>query len=247
MRPYMPTRPRSGRDQATSASGTGTATLIIARTSNRDPQVLEIPERPPAADDRECREVVGRGRRFRGPLERPRIPGIVPRARALEVGPDQVGNEHQRAEPLEHYADRHQEIPRVPTAPGLVGVYSPRHAEKPGDVHAIERQVEADEEETEVQPAERLAVQPSREFREPVIEGGEYREEDCAHDDVVKVRDDEVRIPEVPIERRGAEHDPGESGDEELEQEGRAKEHRRPELNLAAHNRSTPFEEFNPD
>src|SRR5207247_8402113 len=107
------------------------------------------------------------------------------------------------------------------------------HAEKPGDVHAIERQVEADEEEPEVQPAERLAVHPSRNFREPVIEGGEYREEDCAHDDVVKVRDDEVRIPEVPIERRGPEHDPGESGDEELEQEGRANDHGRPALTLA--------------
>src|SRR6266404_4989459 len=98
MRPYMPTRPRSGRDQTTSASGTGTAT-------------------------------------------------------------------------------------------GLVGVDAPRHPEKPGDVHAIERQVEADEEEPEVQPAERLAAHTSRKFREPVIEGGEYREEDCAHDDVVKVRD----------------------------------------------------------
>jgi hypothetical protein len=49
------------------------------------------------------------------------------------------------------------------------------------------------------------------------------------------VGDDEVRIPELPIERRGAEHDAGEPGDEELEQEGRAEEHRRPELILPPH------------
>jgi hypothetical protein len=44
---------------------------------------------------------------------------------------------------------------------GLVGVDPARHAEKPGNVHAVERQVEADEEEPEVQPAERsLYIRP---------------------------------------------------------------------------------------
>ena len=66
-------------------------------------------------------------------------------------------------------------------------------------------------------------VHPARELREPVIEAAEEREEDGAHDDIVKVRDDEVRIAQLPIERRGSQHDPGEPGNQELEQESRCR------------------------
>ncbi len=86
-----------------------------------------------------------------------------PRARP-EIRPDQVADEHQHAGRLKEHADRHDQIPGVPPAPGLVGVDAARHAENPGNVHEIERQMEADDEQPEVQLAERLAVHPARDI-----------------------------------------------------------------------------------
>src|SRR6266478_6222402 len=85
-------------------------------------------------------------------------------------------------------------------------------------MHEIEGQMKADNEEPEMQPAERLAVHFSRHFRKPVIESAESREEDSAHDDVVEVRDHEVGIPKMPIERCYAQHDPRKTGDQELKE-----------------------------
>ena len=85
------------------------------------------------------------------------------------------------------------QVQRVPPAAGFVGVDAPRHAEQPGDVHHVERQVEADHEQPEVQLAQPLAQHPAGDFRVPVVERGEEREENAADDHVVEVRHDEVR------------------------------------------------------
>ena len=50
--------------------------------------------------------------------------------------------------------------------------------------------------------AEAFAQHSSGDFRIPVIECGEQREQNSAHDHVVKVRDDEVRNAKLPIEGR---------------------------------------------
>ena len=42
----------------------------------------------------------------------------------------------------------------------------------------------------------------------------------------MKVRDDEVGVAELPVERRSRQHDAGQSGDQELEQERNAEQHR---------------------
>src|ERR1051325_7571711 len=107
-------------------------------------RMLEIPQRPAALHGGKLREVGSRRRRLGGPFERPRIPRIAARGVALEIRPDEVAEEYERAQPLEDHSDRHQEIPRVPSAPGLVGVDAARHPEDSGHVHAVEREVEPD-------------------------------------------------------------------------------------------------------
>ena len=47
------------------------------------------------------------------------------------------------------------EIPDHPSAVGLVGVDAARHAQKAGDMHEVEGEMEADEEDPEVPLAER--------------------------------------------------------------------------------------------
>src|ERR1700688_2995690 len=61
--------------------------------------------------------------------------------------------------------------------------------------------------------SEPLVVHPPGHLREPVVEGSENGEQDAADDHVVEVRDHEVRVAELPVERRRAEHDAGQSGD----------------------------------
>ena len=67
---------------------------------------------------------------------------------------------------------------------------------------SVERQVEADDEQPEVPLAQRLAQHSPGHLGEPVVERAEDREEDAAHDDVVEMRHHEIRVAELPIERR---------------------------------------------
>ena len=45
----------------------------------------------------------------------------------------------------------------------------------------------------------------------------------AADEHVVEMRDDEVRVAELPVERRDRQHDAGEPGDQELEEEARGR------------------------
>ena len=58
--------------------------------------------------------------------------------------------------------------------------------------------------------------------------------------------DDEIRTAQLPVERCGPEHDPGQPRDEELEQERGAEEHRGLELDLPAPHRREPVEDLDP-
>src|SRR5580692_1246150 len=154
--------------------------------------MLEVPQRAAALDLGNGCEVVCWRRRGSGPFERPRVPRIAPGNLAPPVRPKQVANEHQHARRLKEYAYRHDEIPDVPAATRFVGVDSARHPENAGNMHEIKCQMESDEEETEVQFAERLAIHFSGHLREPIVEGAKQCEENSAQDDIVKVRNDEV-------------------------------------------------------
>ena len=107
----------------------------------------------------------------------------------------------------------------APAAVGLVGVDAARHAQQAGDVHEVEGEMEADEEEPEVPLAELLRHHAAGHLRVPVVEGRKEHEEDGADQNVVEVSDDKVGVAQLPVERGDREHDAGEAGDEELKQE----------------------------
>ena len=92
--------------------------------------------------------------------------------------------------------------------------------------------------------AERLVEQPAGRLREPVVDRREDREQQPADQHVVEVRDHEVRVGELPVERRHREHDPGETGTQELEEEPQAEQHRRREPDLPAPEGGEPVEDL---
>src|SRR5882724_8205011 len=121
---YIPTFPREGSRQPIAAcslvafmklSGSFVEPVGIFR-------VLEVPQRPAGLHHRNGGEVVLGGRRGRGPLERPRVPGVAARARTPQVRPHEVDEELEDARSLEGDADADDQIPDVPAPSGLVGV-----------------------------------------------------------------------------------------------------------------------------
>src|ERR1700730_12867473 len=122
----------------------------------------------------------------------------------MKVRPEQIGNKNQNARGLEEDADGHNQIQGVPTTPRLVCINAARHSENAGNVHEIECQMEPDEEEPEVQFAERLVVHFSGHLRKPIIEGAKSRKKNGAYDDVMKMGNYEVGIAEMPSKWRHA-------------------------------------------
>src|ERR1700692_3996050 len=162
----------------------------------------------------------------------------------MKVRPEQVGNENQNARGLEEDADSYDQIQGVPTAPRLVGINAARHSEKAGNMHEIDGQMEADDEEPEVQFAESLVVHFPGHLRKPIIEGAKSRKKNAAYNDVMKVGDHEVGIPEVPREGHGAQHYAREASNQELKEKAYAEQHGRFEMNLPAPHGGQPVKDL---
>ena len=81
-------------------------------------------------------------------------------------------------------------------------------------------------EEPEVPLAECFVVHPSGHFRKPVVEGAKEREENPPHNDIVEMRDNEVGVAQLPVERCSGKHDSGQARNQELKQEPDAEKHR---------------------
>ena len=78
-----------------------------------------------------------------------------------------------------------------------------------------------------------LEVHAARDLREPVVHAAEDREDRGAEDDVVEVRDDEVRVGHLLVERDRDEHDPRQPADHEEDDEADDEEQRRLEARQA--------------
>ena len=144
---------------------------------------------------------------------------------------DHVVEEHERRRTEPERGDRDEEVD-VAEAARVVGDAT-RHALQPDVVHREEGEVEPDEREPEMQLAEPLVVHAPGHLREPVVDPAEDREHGAAEEHVVDVRDDEVRVAGMNVDRHGGEVDAGEPTDHEHRQEAERKEHRRRESDSA--------------
>src|ERR1700745_2217103 len=90
--------------------------------------------------------------------------------------------------------------------------------------------------------AERLIHQSPGSFGVPVIDTCEDAEHDSADKHIVKMRDHEIRVMELPVPWRHREHDPGQAGDQELKEEANAEQHRCRKAYPAAPQSSDPIE-----
>ncbi len=106
----------------------------------------------------------------------------------------------------------------------------------------IEGQMKTNRKEPEMPKPKLFVEHPTEGFRVPVIEEGKNGIEDAADDDIVKMGDHKVRIIQLPIEGSDAQHDSGQSGNQELEQEGDRKDHWQFQTNLAAIHGGQPIE-----
>ena len=107
----------------------------------------------------------------------------------------------------------------------VVGV-APRHALHAEPVLDQEGGVEADEQHPEVDLAQRLVEHPAGELGPPEVEAGEHREHHGAEHDVVEVRDDEVGVGQVEVQRRAGQDDAGQAAEQERDQEADRPQHR---------------------
>ena len=188
--------------------------------------------------------VVHGRRRTCGPLQRPRVPRIVPGGLTSQVRPHQIGGENQDPSSLKGDADGDDQIPDVPAAARLIRIDPARHSQNARNVHEVERQMKANKKQPEVQLAERFVIHLAGHFGEPVVERSEDAKENAAHDDVVKVRHHVVRVTELPIERSDGERYSSQSGNKKLEQKSDAEQHRRCVPDLATPHGREPIEDF---
>ena len=126
----------------------------------------------------------------------------------------------------------------------MVGVDAARHPEQAEHVLREERQVEADEDEPEVQLPEPLVERAPEHLRPPVVEAAEDPEDRAAEEHVVQVRDDEVGVGHLPVDRERGEEDPGEAADREDADEAERPQHRRVERDVPAPDRREPVEDL---
>src|SRR6266849_6061524 len=249
IRAYIATRPRAGGFHSSFGAGSVVDVAFITLAPLlvlpiRIVRMLKVPERAAALDGWDGVEVVCGRRRIRGPFESPGIPRITSSGFSPEIGPEQVSQEDQNPGSLEEDSDGHNEVPRVPTAPRFVGVDPSRHAQQSWDMHEVEGQVEADQKKPEMQFAERFAVHLPRHFRKPVVKGSEKSEENAADDYVVKMSNHEIRASQLPVEWGCTHHYPSEAGNQKLEEEGNAEQHRCLELNLSSPHSRQPVEDL---
>src|SRR5262249_25074710 len=151
-------------------------------------RVFQIPKWARATDYGNALEVVLRRRRSRGPLERPRIPGVISRLFALARRPENVPCQTGNAGDLKHGSNGSDQIQDLPAPPGVVCVDASRHAQQSRYVHCVEGQVESDEEQGDMPEAELLVQHSPGGLRIPVVDSAKYTEQHAADQHVVKMR-----------------------------------------------------------
>src|SRR5437762_11192703 len=93
--------------------------------------------------------------------------------------------------------------------------------------------------------AEPLGKQSAGHLREPVVDAREEAQHRPAEEDVMEVRDDEVRVGRLEVERHDRERDAGEPSDDEHRDESDREEHRGAKPNRPADSGGDQVEDLN--
>jgi hypothetical protein len=113
--------------------------------------------------------------------------------------------------------DRSDEVPA--SKRGRVIRIPARHARHTQEVHREERQVDANERHSEMRLPPELWILMAGHFADPVIETGKDCENGAKRQDVVEVRNCEIRIVQHLVDARVGEHDTRDASDREHENE----------------------------
>ena len=210
----------------------------------RDAQIGIVGQRVARGDGRQAGEVVGGRRDRHRPFQRRRAPGIAAMHPPQPDLQHHVDQEQREAERLQEAADRRQQVEPGPPHAFGIGVDPPRHAEQSGQVHHEEGQVEADED----QPERRLAyphhpLAPG-DVRQPVIGGGQHREDEPADQHIMEMRGDEGGVVRLRIERHHRQHHAGQPAQHEDDEEADQIEHRQLHLGPPLPQRTQPGEDL---
>ena len=205
---------------------------------------LSFPERISARDGRNLREVVIRRRARDAPLQRSRPPRIRAGDLAALSALEEIVDENQHRDREDHRARGGHPVVEIPALAGVVGVNATRHAKHSREVHREEREIHRDEREPEMNLAQLLIHQAPHDLGEIVIDACKDSHDRAAEQDVVEVRDDEVRVGLLQVCRRRRVHDPGDSTDREQADEADSEQHRRRVADGALRHRRDPVEDL---
>ena len=166
--------------------------------------VLQVPERAAARRHRDDLEVVGRGRRGRGPLERPGVPRVVAgRSRRARSDRRCWQRRSAIADDLEWHAERGRRGSRSPSrGPARRCRCAAASRACPERACVPKVRLKPITKQPEVPAAEALGEHPAGHLGEPVVD----RRRRCvksrlAHQHEVEVRHHEVGVGQLPVER----------------------------------------------
>src|SRR5215831_15700247 len=165
-------------------------------------RMFQIPQRAAAPHLRQSLEVVFGRRRRCGPLQGPGVPGIITRRCPAAQRPKEIDHQAANARDLKESPNRRDHIVDFPPAARVIGINTPRHAEDAGDMLRVESKMKADEEKPEMPETQFLVKHPAHRFWIPVVNSGKDGERKTTDQHVMKVRHHEVRVGQLPVERR---------------------------------------------
>src|SRR5579875_1778727 len=183
-------------------------------------RIVQLKRRALRADARQFVEVVPwrwtRGGPFQGVAVAPRV--VDGDRFAVAPTLEDVPGEHEHRSAEDERPDRRDDVERLKTVARQVVGVAARHALVTQPVLHQKRGVETDQGQPEVQLAQPLVEQPAGHLREPEIDPGEGGEHDGAEQHVVEVRDHEIAVGDVEVQRRAGQKHPGQPTEQKGDQ-----------------------------
>ena len=125
-----------------------------------------------------------------------------------------------------------------------INVVTAGHAHVTENELRKERQIEANEKKDGSPSGQHLRVHSTGDLREPVMDAAEISHDRAPDHDVVEMRDDEVGLGHVDIDRKGSEHQAGHTADGEERDKTESVKKGRVEGDVALVERGRPIEDL---